>query len=718
MDNKPQKRSFMGGLRKGQISIFMILGIFILLLAILVFYRGGIETEKGLPEVFSEIYLNIPSEVEPVHAFVNDCLERTATEALELIGEHGGYISLTDPDYKATTFKVTNEPTESDALKFSAESNLAIPYWWYLKSSNTCTGMCELSSKRPELTGGKHSIEGQVSTYVEKNILNCIDTFAPYEEQGFTVTPQDEPKAHTKITEDDVIVALEYPLEVSRGATTFNFDRFLTHLPVKLQTLYNLATSITNIQMQHRFLEKFALELLVAFSGVDSDKLPPMSDLRFQLGSTVTWSERDTKEKVQDLLTGYSQLFQVSNTRNFFRETFSNPLKQRLYDSYLILDTEPEANQEVIETFFSYLDFWPYYFNMNCNGDLCKPSSANTVISVLGVQEYRFVYDLSFPVMIELNDAEAFDGRGYQFRFALESNIRNNQPMKAEFRPLEQSSIGESSLLCHPDTFTSPEVLVKVHNTLRKPVQDAQVVYTVAGESCFLGVTNEDGELATPFPTGVIGGVVNAIATDHVGKATEFTPGDKLEIVNVDMSPVIEKKVKVMKKPVVNDGKWTFQNVPMELQPNEYAIVSLTRETAPGEEEFSTFAEYPSEDGEAPTMFIAPGEYQADITLQLQERVVIPSERRCQTIGGFFGDKQCVDFPEIDFAGESAEPLYLAGGLTTGITIPTIGFDEAETIVFYVVAPDLPTKIEDLDHTQDFERYSKAYRFALQPTFE
>src|SRR3989338_3571294 len=157
------------------------------------------------------------------------------------------------------------------------------------------------------------------------------------------------------------------------------------------------------------------------------------------------------------------------------------------------------------------------YFDLNCKGERCVPSSANSLISFFGIQQYRFAYDMSFPVMVEVQDPFALNGQGYTFSFFLEGNIRNTKPMPADFAPLERASLTERSLLC--DTRTSGNVSVDVVSaSAKKPVEDAQVLYTIIGESCFIGATDADGTLKEKFPVGV-GGVINVIKDGYIGKA-------------------------------------------------------------------------------------------------------------------------------------------------------------------------------------------------------
>src|SRR3989338_4960021 len=361
---------------KAQVSIFVIFSIVILVAAVLGYY---LNTESHKEEIAPGVFISakdIPTQIDPVNAFVTQCLDDTAVEGLILIGEHGGYIGIDNPKLSKQSFRPNDDHKESDAVAFAPGSDFKIPYWWYLESSNNCEGTCRFASKRPPLKNDEDSIERQLDRYIEKKLPDCIDSFKSLEEQGFEINELSAIKASSKITENDVIVVLDYSLEIKKEDITSNLDQFFVRMPVELQKIYGLATEITNMQQKYHFLERQTMNLISSFSSVDGDKLQPISDMRFEFGSATSWRKSEVKEKVESILTSYIPLFQVDGTKNFNRGFYPSELKQRLYDSMIV----PVADQGYgnLEVTFAYLDFWPLYFDMNCNGDVCQPESASS----------------------------------------------------------------------------------------------------------------------------------------------------------------------------------------------------------------------------------------------------------------------------------------------------------------------------------------------------
>ncbi|MBI2654975.1 hypothetical protein HYX06_00940 [Candidatus Woesearchaeota archaeon] len=710
--------------KKSQVTIFMVIGLLIIVGGTIFFYA----TKEAKTPSESEIEIvreEIPLQFDPIRSYANDCAYSASVDGLKLLGKQGGYVSLTDKTLSKESFSLRQNPTESDAVAFTKDSDLKIPYWWYLKSANSCKGSCEFSSKRPGLRQAENSIEKQLERYVDKKFKECLDNFKPFEEQGYQVTEKGSVKTDVVIASGDVSVLVEYPIEVQVQGSKAEITQFAARVPVNLEKVYELSSKITNLQMKHHFIEKHVLNLIVAFSGIDKEKLPPMSDIQFKFGNSISWQKSDLKNKITGMLSSYIQLFQVDGTYNYGRNILDSELKQRLYDSTILPVADSSFSN--LEAYFSYLDFWPVYFDLNCNGERCTPSSANSLLSVFGIQDYKFDYDISYPVLVEVNDPFALNGEGYAFNFFLEGNIRNNRHMEGNFTPLEILALSERSQLC--DIRTSGNVKVNVLDSATKqPVENAQVLYTLIGESCFIGSTDKGGLLSDTFPVGV-GGVVNVLKESYVGKAIEFDPQIETDdSLTLELQPIYTKNVIVKKKNVVKALQgWKFVDSAFDLSDKEQAVASLTRYNEETELEFFSAASYRGKQSEKSELEIAPGKYFADISLMLNEKIVIPEEERCECVIdlGICVKKECYKIPKIDF-GEGSTPgqeRFPEGGLKLNITITPEDLQK-NTILLYAVSmaladvPETERKVEDIDRISKIEEYSSNYSIELQPSFE
>ncbi len=724
--------------RGAQVTIFMIIALILLISGGIFFYFTKEKQEQIKPEI-KIVKEKIPFEFDALKKYVNDCVYSVGVEGLKIIGKQGGYISFTDQKLNTESFNFNineKDPTEGDGVLFNKDSDLKIPYWWYLKSQNGCKGEgnCRFSSKRPELRKtdnleNSNSIEEQLERYVKSRFKDCLDNFKPFTEQGFEIEEIGEIKTDVTIALRDVVVLVEYPLEAEKQKNKAKMTQFIVNIPINLNKIYDLATKITNLELEHHMLEKLAMTGIVAFSGKDK-QLPPISkiDLSF---SGSNWKESEIKERITEMLASYIQLFQVDGTYNYERNILDSKLKQTLYDTTIIPITELDAGSSFYDlaVHFNYLDtFWPVYFDLNCQGDTCKSSSINA-LSFMGIQDYKFNYDLSFPVLIEIQEPFALNGQRYTFNFFLESNIRNNDPLTGDFSPLEISSVSEGSLLC--DAKTSGNIKLNVLDAvINSPIKDVQVLYTITGESCFIGTTNSEGTMTGKFPVG-IGGVINLVKDGFIGKAIEFNPQSGIDAqLNAKLNPIYTKKVVVKKKKVekINE-EWVFKDkdVAVELGNKEEAVIKLTRinkinDGTETELEFSSIADY--EGGKEPTEIqIAPGEYNLDISLMLNEKVIIPEKTKVID-GGLFHSDKGFTIPKVDFGDKFPEGGVKLDDVNNYITLNANELETKDTIEFYVISielaniPEQDRIVEDLEQINKIEDYSDNYQVSLHPQFK
>src|SRR3989344_5908608 len=181
--------------KKAQVTVFIIIGILLLAGAGTFFYIAKKTSQESKLE--AEIKVSeeqVPTQFGPIKKYAEDCAYSVAVDGLKLVGQQGGYVSFDDNKLNTESFLTTPNPTESDAVRFSPNSNLKTAYWWYLKSANGCTNNCQFATKRPELREEPNSIEKQLERYVDAKYRECINNFEQFKEQGFVITEQSAPK--------------------------------------------------------------------------------------------------------------------------------------------------------------------------------------------------------------------------------------------------------------------------------------------------------------------------------------------------------------------------------------------------------------------------------------------------------------------------------------------------------------------------------------------
>jgi len=185
-------------MRKGQISIFILLGaIFVALLGFVMFVQSIENNDE-----------QVGSDSGSVKFFVENCLTRVASEGLAEIGRNGGYSNITSAS------EVYSGDGYDTAYGFSG------------------------SRIYPSLA----TVGGELSSYIDKQLIKCVDDFKPFKSQGFEVKYKD-PVSNVIFTENNVLVKTDFPVTVKKDGIT-NLPDFNTHLNVRYAVLHEYATEI------------------------------------------------------------------------------------------------------------------------------------------------------------------------------------------------------------------------------------------------------------------------------------------------------------------------------------------------------------------------------------------------------------------------------------------------------------------------------------------
>jgi len=699
----------LGRNKKAQITVFIIVGIIILA-------GVGLYTAVRREAIKEELALGVelaieevPVEFRPVSSLVENCLTQIATEGLTKLGERGGFIDLVR--YGINT---REDNTNSDAVQFSQGSEYSVPYWWYLSSDNECGGNCQFSiipEDRLCLRTKKcqPSIESQLEDYIEENLRSCLNNFKEVKEQGFKIEEKEGIEASVTVAENDIIAYVDYPIEAEKAGKE-ELSKFFVRLPLNIRRIYSIAKDLSEMEGQYHFLERDVLNLIVGFSDVDKNKLPPMSETKFRIGKMVTWRRSEVKENIKNMLISNIQLLQVYGTRNYEEYIFpGNSLLESLYNRGMLVPGSEEYSD--LEVKFNYNPFWNIYFNLNCDGEICRPESvASDLFALIGIQNYNFVYDLSFPVEVEIYDPYAFNNRGYRFRFFLEGNIRANDVMETDFTPIEGIFL-EATMLCDENKRTSGDITINVKDYItNQGIDDVQIAYSSYEENCLIG-SSENGIFEGKFPV-MLGGTVSFLKDGYISYSQRFdTKLGREDRLDIALKPKLTKKFIVKKRLMTKYGNmWTWGSE-AELREDEEALVMLTRKGSLQEGEFTTSAIYLGNQTTKGEIEIAPGTYDITINLMYNKPIKIP-----ESIREYDDDKFTIQ--EFNL-GEG----FRVGGLSINDTFTKHDLKNDE-IVFYVLNPDIAAVpesqrvVEDLNVVSNIDELSQKYRGSLIPKFK
>jgi hypothetical protein len=734
MSEHHKKRGVSGLFRgqRAQITVFMIVGIILLFSTSLLFYIRG-QIVEGIPEEFVPTLEEVPLEAQPIKIYVEDCIARIGREAIEEIGLHGGYVDPRDTEMSGTAFAVGMEPTESDAIILFDEAAI-IPYWWYLKSPNTCSGNCRFDTKRPPLrkTESLYSIESQLDRYINTELDFCLADFEVFTEQGFDIEILGDIDADSMVTEKDISIVVEYPIKATRQEQSTEITRFFTRLDINFKEIYEMATAIADKEAKTAFLETHTMNVITMYSmPLSVDRLPPLTEFTMDPTEFLFWTTTETKQRLEQYaLPNTASMLQVNQARNFKRVIMfeRNDEGELEYDAIGtgIMDTTVlflDKNFTDLEARFMYLDLWPVYLNINDKEVLMPTKIDMPVINWMGLNQYVFMYSLAYPVLVTLTDPDAFLGDGYDFVFALEHNIRYNEPINVTDVTVFAEQQG--SLVCSPDQKKGELTTIEVQDEVTgEPIEGVRVSLVFGSEGCDLGVTeideNNRSTIKTALPAGA--GELRATHLDYLEYSEQFFSNpSRQQNATIELMPFRFINVSVFARPLhYQNYSYTLPlSAPLSsLLSKEQYIIVFERQDEDGNQGYSAFAQ-----GTGPAMSemkIIPGTYNVRGTLLLDEEIIIPKESKEYDPSIFLPGKTVT-------VNETVLEKWQEGGVTlnndTGLFVVPRDklFNSKKLNMFVLRFPKPVTHTTDfrnapsLEQAGDLEYYSNIYRTDLEP---
>ncbi len=182
--------------KNGQITLFVIVGITILLIiSITLFMRSAITKRELTTEIERDV---LPSDVMPIQNYMDACLEDAFIPVIFLLGVQGGYIDPPD-DALLTTHSV---------VAYGAIDGRSV------------------LQRREE-------IQRELEAYLEESIKVCSASLVVFEDQGFKIERK-EAKATVSIAQDAVLALVEYPHKVTYLDSTYTMEKFFASVPIRL----------------------------------------------------------------------------------------------------------------------------------------------------------------------------------------------------------------------------------------------------------------------------------------------------------------------------------------------------------------------------------------------------------------------------------------------------------------------------------------------------
>lgn len=721
--------------KKAQITIVIIIAIFIILIAgISIYYYLSAQERILVPEIKA-----VAEGAKPVSNYVTACLEAAMEDGLNLLGSQGGFLDVSSlrTDFIA--------PTNGEAIALDKEGQTVIPYWYYLASDNGCEKQedCIFASQIPS----QKEIEKNLKKYIEDNLDDCLKDFQGL--KNFEIVPKGSKEVNLYIAEDRVQALLKYSLKIKTGAQEFDADEFLADVKLNLKKIIGLAQELTQLEMDNHYLESHAVNLLSLYSDIDSDKLPPFGKTDISFKGRL-WAKSMLKKRIkEELLAPNMQFLRVAYLNT---DTGANKLQKiRLDAEFEEIDEETVdalLNRGMIiplgkdytslHTTFSYLPWWDIYFDLNCKEEICGPQEVGiNYLAIFGIQRYQFAYDLSYPVLIEITDPKAMNSRGYVFRFLLETNIRDNEQLKSETKALPVFDLQDTrTLLC--ELPSSGEFIFNVVNGIRtgpesgQPIDGALANLICGNEKCLIGEV-ENGVLRASLPRCLNSRIEIAKSGFHPATIGLDTFTDQKKAFDIKLEPYRSVGVRADKYQLLKSseqGGWTFSSQASPLGDKEEAIITLNKKVSSGEQGYTVLADLIGSETtrtepcsgeikkEISTIELVPGDYAVNIVILSYDNITIPAERR-ETGSWPFTEKYTV--PEMVFDCENPLPI---SQINFDWHVEAKDIDADKVLNFYSVVADFKEipeswrKIEDISEITETQNYAQTYRSLINPRWK
>ena len=485
---------------KGQVTVFVLLGIFIVILAgVFIYFRGELLVQQARQERFG-----VSEQFKPVRDYYEGCLRQVVIEGLQVVGSQGGYLELPE-----------DEAAEDIASGFSRNLDVfgngvvGVPYWSYQQNNKI---------ERAEFPSLKN-VEKNVEDYVGEQIGRCFENSSVL--SGDLVVSYGSLKPQIEIQDEKVFVEMESPVNVQLRDVTETIQGLQLTLEVPYGKMYKVAREIFEEEQQGLFLEERTLDMMALYDEI------PVSDANFDCGVKV-WRIGQVKADFKKILQFNLPLFAARDKGGG--------------DAYRELPLDARG----LDVLFTYHDDWPFFMEVGPEHDgflksdnIIRDAGVMKIMSKLFcLQNYQFVYDVKYPVLVQVRRDD------FVFQYAVQVVIEDNVARKSLAAGVEEPSFD----VCENANGQLRVGIFRIADDQRLVPTDAVLRMKCLNQVCELGGSLQ-GEFAGDVPA-----CVNALITAE--KVGYYHPGEivstnEASSTSLILEPVEQKRLDVK---LIRDG--------------------------------------------------------------------------------------------------------------------------------------------------------------------
>ncbi|MEK6907309.1 MAG: hypothetical protein AABW45_02170 [Nanoarchaeota archaeon] len=627
--------------KKAQVTVYAILGILIVVAVATVFLINNYIIKSQFEREAEKI--QVVDEFKPVKDYLDSCIKEIALQGAELMGLQGGYINIPEDN-----LPVNPAIPFSNRLDIFGNNALQVPYWFY----ETANGI--QTQQIPTI----EEMQNQLASYVNLNVDTCLNNFTAFE--GYEISNFENLNTNVEIRDEKIFVTLLSNIIINYKDIEVNFDKFLVSVDSPLGKLYNLGKEIFEKENTETFFEQKTIDMLILYDEV------PYSGTSFSC-SPRAWFTENIRKDLKTILRANIEAVNPANEGYF---------KYDISTGNTLVD-------------FKYDEQWPFILKVNGGEEVLKEESAfgqsgpaaAFLSTLFCLNNYHFVYDIKYPILVSLNDGEHF------FQYAIQVIIKNNQPRENK---LGEEYLGDiTSRVCNTP---SVRTLINVRDAnTGNSIENAKVEFSCVGTTCDLGNTGKQG-LSTLVPA-----CVNAVISAN----KEGYHQNKIILDTLDESLVDLELKQYQKKQI--EIKLIDGNKIRDARQDEFVTFNLVNE----DENYNLFI-----NNEITEINLLPGRYhiQSFIVkdypsgLKLNKQTIeyctdIPKSGVLGLIG--ITEKKCFN-TELE---ETQLEKVIVGGAEFDWEITQDDLNKAQKLTLYTIYNKVPSNIQEL--TQTYEQILK-----------
>jgi len=564
--------------RGGQVAIFFILGLIVVIAGAVILHLRSLS--------FEEIEFVEPKLV-PVRGYVESCIYSVAERGIRLLGAGGGYIQVPE--------RITSNPMAYLAIG----PELKNPYWWYDGTS---------------AVPSEDFIVSQLEHYIDDNLKRCIDSFSAFKGE-YQINELRELKTEVTLTNKDVSVNVDYPIEIfyRLNKTKMEIGGFKKSVPIRLKKIFEMARTIMERENKDFFLEKKTIDLMTMNRNI------PTTDIEATCGEK-SWNLQDVKNKLKLLLAVNLPFIRIMNgdyEENVYVPTpeGENTYENSYYQHHYIWEISDELYQDTAVS-FTYDENWQFNIDARPRDGMLLESNnvrGRDILNWLCLHIWHFTYDIAYPVRATIVDRETEKHKDYVFNFAFMVSIDHNYPKRESFAHeiFEGLDRGTNEEYCN-DLYDDVTIYTMADTESPYDLSEVNLTITCGGYTCPLGNSEY---LSFGAATGITKKTPYCVNAVLKGKKEGFEETKMFIKTGTDgvytlkLRPAREfNNYKIVKHPLADVSSEE------SLKAEEKVSISITTKDT----DFESFGVYPI-DGNFPIKLLADREHTYDVTIYVVE---------------------------------------------------------------------------------------------------